>query len=354
MRIDTVNGLLDVLFNYQLLTPEQLLEVGNSLRGQFSQPQGLAQHLHEIGWLTAYQLNALLQHNLQALVLGSYRLIDQLGKGGVSRVYKARHIRHGFVVALKVVAGDMMNQPEIVARFRREVRIVAKLNHPNIVRAIDAKVTPEFGYMAMEFVDGCDLDRIVQAKKCLPYPMACDYIRQAALGLHHAHTQGLIHRDIKPGNLLVAQVPPGTPGASRFGLVKVLDLGLARPSNLSPDSGFDPNVTAEGTTLGTPDYMAPEQARSVSTVDGRADIYSLGCTLYYCLTGQVPFPGGSTMQKLFRHQSEEPLPVRSFAPTTPPPLAQIVQRMMAKRREQRIGSAEEVASLLEPFCDPDD
>lgn len=354
MRIDTVDGLIDVLFNHQLLTPDQLLEVGNSLRSKFSLPDELAQHLYELGWLTAYQLNALRQHNLQALVLGSYRIIDQLGTGGVGRVYKARHIRHGFIAALKVVVGESMSQQDIVARFQREVKIAAKLNHPNIVRAVDAKVTPHYGYMAMEFIEGQDLERIVQSKGCLPYPMACDYIRQAALGLHHAHTQGLIHRDIKPGNLLVAQVPPDTPGASRFGLVKVLDLGLARPVRVDTGGIMNTSLTVEGMTLGTPDYMAPEQARSVTTVDERADIYSLGCTLYYCLTGQVPYPGGSVMQKLFRHQSEEPPQLRSLAQTTPPQLAQIVQRMMVKQREQRIRSADEVASLLEPFCDSDE
>lgn len=313
------------------------------MRTRTGDPRHLAKELIKRSWLTPYQANQLLKGKIENLVFGPYLLLERLGEGGMGRVYKARHQRLGRLTALKIIRPECLSKRSAVARFLREAQAAAQLSHPNVVLVYDADQVGDTHYYAMEFVEGTDLARLVQDKGPLPIPLACDFIRQAALGLQHAHQQGLVHRDIKPGNLMVT----GT------GTVKVLDLGLVRMSPLTerPDAEAPrSSVTEAGVIVGTVDYMAPEQAKDAREVEARADLYALGCTLYHLLTGSAPFPEGRPWEKLLKHQLEEPTPLESRRPEVPAGLARIVRHLMAKTPKDRIQTGAELADALAPFC----
>jgi serine/threonine protein kinase len=307
------------------------------LQAGFPDPRALARELLRREWLTAFQANRLLQGRGQELLLGSYVLLEQVGSGGMGEVFKARNRKLGRVAALKVIRRERLADDAAVRRFHREIRAAAQLTHPNIVLAYDADQVGGTHFFVMEFVEGQELGRLIKQRGPLPVATACDCVRQAALGLQHAHERGLVHRDIKPHNLLL----------TRHGVVKVLDLGLAR-LNATAEGEASTTVTHEGMVMGTPDYMAPEQAEESHAVDIRADLYSLGCTLYYLLSGQVPFPGGSLLQKLRRHQSEEPMPIEYLRPDVPAAVAAVVRTLMAKRPEDRYQTPAELAAALNP------
>lgn len=251
-------------------------------------------------------------------------------------VYKAEHRVMKRAVALKVIGAHVVANAAAVERFRREVEVAAKLSHPNIVTAYDAEQAGNRHFLVMELVDGISLDRVLQRKGPLPMVFACDYVRQAALGLQHAHEHGMVHRDVKLQNLMV----------TRKGQVKILDFGLAR---FASESSTSAPLTECGLLTGTPDFMAPEQAENAHSADIRADIYSLGCTLYTLLSGQLPFPGGSYVEKVVGHLTREPAPLTAFRSDLPPTLVQVVGRMMAKDRGQRFQTPGEVAKALLAF-----
>jgi serine/threonine protein kinase len=342
MRIEHVDGVIEALHDHDLLPPEQLAEVDRTLRKRCPTPQALVQSLTGLGWLNAFQAEQLLTPHGPELTVGPYRLLDRLGEGGVCRVFKARDARTDDVVALKVLRQQLMNNTEVFRRFQREIRVTLALDHPNIVHTIDAHLSESIGYLAMEYLPGTDLHHLVGRNGPLPVPTACDYIRQCALGLQHAHGKGLIHRDVKPANLMLTD----------RGVIKLLDLGLARVqrSTATPATHGSQAVTFEGCTLGTPDYMAPEQARNAKHADARADIYSLGCTFYYLLVGQPPFPNGTVMQKLLSHQQYEASPVHVERPAVPATLSALVKVMLAKKPEQRPATPADVAAALGPYC----
>src|SRR5262249_2451617 len=225
-------------------------------------------------------------------------------------------------------------------------RAVAKLAHPNIVTAHDASVADGRHYLVMEFVDGPNLEQLVRERGPLPIGLACEAIRQAALGLQYAHEQGMVHRDIKPSNLLVQR------GSGGPFVVKILDFGLARLQEpLDKGDGRAGTILAQpNVVMGTPDYLSPEQSRSLHAVDIRSDLYSLGCTLYHILAGQVPFPGGTSLEKLIRHASEDATPVEAFRPELPPEVGAVVRRLMAKDPAHRFKTPGELAAALAPFC----
>src|SRR5579862_9652651 len=286
------NSLLDALRQHRLLDFAQLDDL-TSLH--FSDPKALAGELIRRDWLTPYQANQLLTGKGQDLILGSYILLERLGEGGMGQVFKAQHRNLGRISALKLIRKERLQSPDAVRRFHREVRSAAALSHPNIVLAYDADEIAGTHLLVMEYIEGAvDLAKLVKKNGPLPVEKACEYIRQAALGLQHAFERGMVHRDIKPANLLLT-----TDGK----LVKVLDMGLARlDSRSEDDDDKSSTMTQHGAVMGTPDYIAPEQALESHTVDIRADLYSLGCTFYFLLAGRVPFPGGTILQKLNKHQ----------------------------------------------------
>jgi WD40 repeat protein/tRNA A-37 threonylcarbamoyl transferase component Bud32 len=329
------DALLAALTRNGLVEPERLEQLRAELAAQPRDAHQLGRELLQRGWLTAYQVNHLLQGKEAGLHVGPYQLLQRLGEGGMGQVYKARHSRLGRLVALKLIHPKHLGDEAARRRFLRETRSLSRLDHPNIVRALDAGEEHDRLYLVMELVEGTDLAHMVKEKGGLPIGLACECARQAALGLQHAHEQGLVHRDVKPSNLLL----------TADGTVKVLDLGLARPC--AEDEGDSTSLTDTGMTVGTPDYVAPEQIIDSKRVDIRADLYSLGCTLYHLLAGRPPFAGGTMGLKLVKHQTEEPEPLAALREEVPAALAAVVQKLMAKKPEGRYQTPSELAAVLD-------
>jgi serine/threonine protein kinase len=343
MPVQELTRFLTELEQYRFLNPEQLRQTHALGESVGQDARQLAAELIRRGWLTPFQVNHILQGHAEKLVLGPYLLLERLGQGGMGQVYKARHVLMDRLVALKVLRPDLLlDHPSALERFRREIQAAAKLTHPNVVLAHDASEVGETFFLVMEYVAGDDLGRLLKQHGRLPPGEAAGYVRQAALGLQHAHEHGLVHRDIKPSNLI---------RANEGRVVKILDLGLARLQGRN--EALAGALTHEGSVMGTPDYIAPEQATDSRSADIRADIYSLGCTLYHLLTGQPPFPGGSIPEKLLKHQQATPTPVEQLSPEVPPGLTVVVRRMMAKRPQDRYQTPREIADALIPFISAD-
>jgi tRNA A-37 threonylcarbamoyl transferase component Bud32 len=266
-----------------------------------------------------------------------YRVLRRLGAGGMGVVYLCEHRLMRKTVALKMINKELTVAPGMVERFLREVEAAARLAHPNLVQAFDADKAGELHFLVLEFIDGVTLDALVKRDGPLPVERACNCVRQAALGLAHAAGQGLVHRDVKPQNIMV----------TAQGQVKVMDFGLA---SLSAERAGEGGLTETGQGLGTPDYMAPEQIRDAHTADARADTYSLGGTLYFLLTGRPPFPEGNAAQKVAAHLERQPEPLSALRPEVPAGLVQVIAKMMAKDPAQRYQTAAAVVAALEPWC----
>jgi serine/threonine protein kinase len=272
------------------------------------------------------------------MIIGDYELLEPLGQGGMGHVFKARHRAMGRIVALKCLAPDLAHRDAIrsARRFRREIRATARLSHPNIVTAHDAGEHEGIPYLVMELIDGLDLARLVRQDGPLPVALALDLMLQAARGLEYAHAQGIVHRDIKPSNLLVGP----------DGVLKVLDLGLARFQAVEATE-VSAELTATGTFLGSIDYMAPEQSLDTRRADGRCDIYGLGGTLHYLLTGHPPYQGATSLERLLAHR-EAPVPsLRARRPDCPEVLDSLFRRMLAKSPEQRPASMGQLVEEVE-------
>ncbi len=273
-----------------------------------------------------------------AMQLGIYELIEMLGQGGMGAVWKARHTKLDKIVAIKVLPRHLVMDAGAVSRFEREMKAVGKLEHPHIVRAMDAGHTDGIHYLVMEYIEGTDLSRLVKSRGPRSITEACQMVRHAALGLAHAHENGMVHRDIKPSNLLL----------SKRGQVKILDLGLARLQ--SERTNDDISLTVQGEVMGTPDYMAPEQWHSAHTAGPGADLYGLGCTLYHLLTGHPPFADkdhSTYADKMKAHLCEPPQPLRQLRPETPEEVEVLCQRLLAKNAAERPASAKELAQHLQ-------
>jgi serine/threonine protein kinase len=299
-----------------------------------------------------------------------YRVLRLLGRGGMGAVYLAEHRHMARLVALKVIKPSLLEDGVAVQRFRQEVRTVGRLAHPNIVHAHDAEEADGRHFLVMEYVEGTSLAEWLERHGRLPVAEACSCARQVALALQYAHEQGLVHRDVKPHNLMLTPSPPGPlshsgerggeavlppplpsvgeggGGGEGGGTVKVLDFGLARVLRQQAQPG---QSTGEGTVMGTADYIAPEQAQDSRTADIRADVYSLGCTLYHLLSGRVPFPEGTPFVKILQHVGHDPEPLDRLCPELPAGLVRVVEKMMAKRPGDRYQTPAEVAAALEPF-----
>lgn len=310
----------------QILLAEELSAVHASPPAGGEDGMSLARALVAKGILTEFQMEAVCQRRFEQLRIGNYVVLDRLGEGGMGTVYKARHRRMKRLVAIKVLLRRLCEEPTFILRFQREVETVARLSHPNVVMAYDADEAEVGHFLVMEFVEGRDLSSLVREKGGLPVRVAVHCLLQAAAGLEYAHQQGIVHRDIKPANLLL----------QTDGVVKVADLGLARlnpvmEQGVSKDTG----LTQAGGILGTVDFMSPEQGDDSTTVDHRADIYSLGCTLYFLLTGQSLYRGESVLKILLRHR-DAPIPsLQESRPDCPASLADLFQRMVAKSAADR-------------------
>lgn len=332
----------------------------------------LADLLIDAGDLTHYQAEKLLQGLWQGLVLGPYQILAPLGKGGMGTVYLARVFGEGgsaegetgrrgegkenngasvspplphspspTLVALKVLPAKRAQEEKMLLRFRREIELNRHVEHPNITRTFDAGEINGVHYIAMEYIPGLSLRQTVTRSGPLEAPVAARVFADVAAGLAHAHTRGLVHRDLKPSNVMV----------TLEGQAKILDLGLALL--MGETLPTDPTVVGgHGYILGTMDYIAPEQTTDATDVGPWSDLYSLGCSLYFALTGVPPFPGGTALQKIRWHRSDDPPPISSINPAVPEPFVRIVERLMAKHPAERPASAEAVRDLLLPWAAP--
>jgi serine/threonine protein kinase len=322
-----------------LLDREQLQE---SLRSvaveERSNPHALADHLVRMGKLTRFQVSKLLRGISQGMIIGPFRLLAPLGKGGMGTVFLVRDQRSDQLVALKVLPPRLARTEErILARFRREMEMSQRVAHPHLAWTYEVGEFRGAHYIAMEYIQGRTLTRLVSEEGTLPVPRAARLMAEVAAGLDHAHSQGLIHRDLKPSNILV------TPRDH----AKVLDLGLALSHGETGDALI---VGGQGYILGTMDYIAPEQTVDPLKVDARSDVYSLGCTLYYALSGQPPFPGGTSKEKIMRHRNETPTPLAELVPILPAGFVALVERMMAKDPTNRPASAAAVETEMRAWA----
>jgi serine/threonine-protein kinase len=300
----------------------------------------LARELIRHKKLTRFQAEEAYRGKAQSLVLGNYILLDKIGAGGMGQVFRARHRLLDRVVAVKLLPTGMMQDRAVIERFEREVRAAGKLNHPNIVRAENADQANGIHFLVMEYVDGGDLSKRVKKQGPMSVAQAVDCVLQAARGLAYAHGVGVVHRDIKPANLLL----------DTKGVVKILDMGLARMTGEGTVSS-NPELTSTGTIMGTAQYMAPEQALDTRAADHRADIYSLGCTLYYLLAARAMYQGESVMRTIFAHREQPIPPLRDVRPEASGELDEIFRTMVAKDVDDRFQSMTELIQVLE-VCTP--
>ncbi|GEM_PF-3144286 len=339
----------------------------DELRAQLSSlgdGHALAKELIRRNWLSPYQVNQILQNKGAQLIVGANRLLERIGEGSMGQVFKAWNTRLGRIVAVKMIHKEHVANKKAMDRFRREIETASQLDHPNIVLVRDAGEDGDRPYLVMDFIHGIDLSQRVKQQGPLSLAEAVTYAHQAALGLQHAFERGVVHRDIKPGNLLLASGEGRGPKseadarAAALGplaaplnprpapLIKILDFGLSRFDSETHNSG---RLTHAGNLLGTVDYIAPEQAQDAHSADTRADIYSLGCTLFFLLTGKPPFPGATLVEKIIARSSGDPPSVRSLRPDVPAGLDAVIQRLMAREPEQRYQSPMEAAQALAPF-----
>lgn len=320
-----------------LLSQDELEAVLTELRAAGASEdvsdERLGERLVAAGRLNSWQVEQLRNGRTKFNLGPYYHVIDSIGQGGMGQVFKAEHTIMGRIVAVKVLPRSR-STPEAIANFRREIRTLGQLDHENLVRAYDAGQDGNVHFLVTEYVPGTDLRRLIRAGSPLTMQQAASIISQSAQGLEHAHSKGLIHRDVKPANLLV----------SPEGKVKVSDLGLAGYFNESEE-----NDQFDGKVVGTADYLAPETILQPDVMDKRSDIYSLGCTLYYAVTGKVPFPGGTMRDKAKAHCQLAPIDPRRMAPDLTDEFVDVIADMMAKRPDDRISSPSEVSERLRPW-----
>ncbi len=331
-----VDSFLKTVLRSGLLDREQLRTALSAAPRELRRdPHAVADFLVKTGKLSRFQAHKLLQGTALGLLLGPYQILAPIGRGGMGTVYLARDSRSQLLMALKVLPPKRAREEErLLARFRREMEMGQRVAHPHLAWTYEVGVCRGVYYIALEYIPGKSLYRLVNDEGPLPVPRAARLFAEVASALDHAHMQGLIHRDLKPSNIII------TPHDH----AKVLDLGLALVQGEAPAAREV--VGGRGYVVGTMDYIAPEQAENAAEVDPRSDIYSLGCTLYFALTGRPPFPGGSALEKIQRQRSEEPAPIPPLNPRVPPAFIGLVRRMMAKRPEHRIASAAAVREEL--------
>ncbi len=333
------SDLLPIIRNSGILSEKQFTEIRSKvIAGEYpNESKALAQRLVREGILTEYQTRRFLSGKSHGLLVGKYVILDRLGSGSMGRVYKAHHQLMGRVVALKIIAPEIVTNERVVARFQREMQLVGRLDHPNVVRAYDADQANGILYIVMEYVSGQSLGQRLKEGPLAPVN-AVTYAAQAALGLHHAHEQGIVHRDVKPSNLLLNDDRQ----------VKVLDLGLGVLMDGDSQATF---ATADGVAVGTVDYMSPEQACG-RDVNGRSDLFSLGCSLYHLLSGRQAFPGDTPIERLGRRINNRHVPITDLRPDLPPSLVGVIDKLLATKPQDRYQSAGEAAEALQALVKP--
>jgi eukaryotic-like serine/threonine-protein kinase len=334
--VGSADEFMQTLLSAQVISRDDATKFWDATSAANAPASQVAGDLVEANYLTRFQADAALQRH--RLALGNYILLDELGKGGMGQVYRARHRRMDRIVALKILSPEAMHSPDATDRFHREVKTIARLSHPNIVTAHDADESDGLHFLVMEYVAGRDLGVLVRRQGPLAVDQALKAVIQAATGLQYVHEQGVIHRDVKPSNLL----------ADRRGVIKILDLGLARittPRAVLHGISHG-SITSRDMVMGTLDYMAPEQAEDSSAVDHRVDIYGLGCTLYYLLGGGVVYPAETAVQSILAHRETPIPPLRKLRDDIPDELDASFARMIAKKAEDRHEAMSQVVEDL--------
>lgn len=347
MTVSTVDEFRRLLAASHLLSESQLQQLPDEAAGPHATAQTLAERLVESNHITAWQAGMLLAGRTR-FFLGRYRLLEKLGEGGMGAVFKAEQQPLGRVVALKVMSQKYVADEAAAARFQREMQAAAALDHPNIVHAYDADSVGGTSFLVMEYVQGVDLANLAKQRRLMPVGAACWYVLQAARGLQHAHERGMVHRDIKPANLLVQISEPSEETSESVAAIKILDFGLAK---LSADQDATRHLTKTGQMMGTPDYIAPEQARSTRDADIRCDLYSLGCVLFNLIGGRVPFPEGGMMDRLMAKATLDAPHLKQIRPDIPDAVDAIVAKMIARDPGDRFQTPGEVIEALSPFAD---
>lgn len=325
--------LFPILRESGILGEKRLAEIKSKvLRGDYPNDSvALAERLIRDELITEYQAKRFLSNKPHGLIVGRYVIMDRIGAGSMGRVYKAHHSMMDRYVALKIIAPEITSNKRVVSRFQREMKLVGRLDHPNVIRAFDADQIDKILYIVMEYARGESLGQLLRRGPLPPLEMA-GYGAQAALGLAHAHSQGIVHRDVKPSNLLLTEDKQ----------VKVLDLGLGVLMEADSSTSF---ATADGIAVGTVDYMSPEQACG-RDVDGRSDLYSLGCAMYHLMTGKLAFPGDSPIERMGRRISQSPVPITDVKPDLPPSLVKVFDKLLATKPQDRFQTGEEAAEAL--------
>ncbi len=341
MATPSVKNFLELVQRSQLVDADELRATLLKCKAEHdnqmpSDTKEVAAYLVQAGLLTDWHCGKLFDRKYKGFFLGKYKLLGHIGTGGMSSVYLAEHTLMRRQRAIKVLPKGRVGDSSYLERFHREAQATAALEHPNVVRAYDIDNDGDTHYLVMEYVKGQDLQNIVNEQGGLGYEKAAEYIAQAALGLAYSHKEGLIHRDVKPANLLLDEE----------GVIKILDLGLAL---FSEDESASLTIQHNENVLGTADYLAPEQAINSHEVDRRADIYALGCTFYFTLTGHAPFCEGTLAQRIARHQTQMPPDIREDRPDCPRELVNICVKMIQKKADDRYQSCDEVAEALDAW-----
>ena len=329
---------LQVVEKSQLLAPsilKQILPQIEALGDRFSDPDRMAKLMVRSDLITPYQSKHLLQGRTAGFYFGKCKILEVLGRGGMGTVYLAEQITMHRLVAVKVVRRIVKSKSDTIARFTREAHAVASLRHSNIVQAFDFDHADGVPYIVMEHIEGLSANQLVEKLGPIPFAQAADIVMQCAAGLEHAHQNSMVHRDVKPGNVMI----------DSGGVVKLLDLGLCTMCEKNNDS-----LTTDDDQLGTVDYIAPEQAMDSHNADIRADIYSLGAVFYYLLSGQILYPDASTAQKLIYCQTAKPTPLSKLVPDVPPQLETIISKMLSKDPNDRYQTPSEVIKAVEGFA----